>query len=217
MNTLNHSRKLAACPCASGFIALLTLAGWLAMTTMQAAGLGTTNAPAAIPWNQIGAKAGADYRGDGLAVTPTESGARLHGVFQRLDGEARPEPAMMMAPALPIAIASYVSLRDRPAVASTGNSRRRFKTTLLNSLGRLIQPTGFRPLSLRQVLNYGKRTGDGRTMRTSSDSLFRERNFMKLTIELSEECIQISLGRMLKSKCDIGADGPAVKVIAPYI
>src|ERR1035438_5031422 len=81
MNTLNHSRKLAACPCASGFIALLTLA----------AGLGTTNAPAAIPWNQIGAKAGADYRGDGLAVTPTESGARLHCVFQRLDGEATPE------------------------------------------------------------------------------------------------------------------------------
>ena len=32
-----------------------------------------------------------DYKGDGLAVTPTEDGASLHCVFQRLDGEATPE------------------------------------------------------------------------------------------------------------------------------
>jgi len=50
-------------------------------------GEGTT-AKNSIPWSQIGAKAGVDYNGDGLAVTPTESGARLHCVFQRLDGEA---------------------------------------------------------------------------------------------------------------------------------
>jgi hypothetical protein len=50
--------------------------------------LTTTNSPAAIPWSQLGAKTGADYKGDGLAVTRTESGARLHCVFQRLDGEA---------------------------------------------------------------------------------------------------------------------------------
>jgi hypothetical protein len=61
------------------------------MSVTQAAGLAATNTPAAIPWNEIGAKAGADYKGDGLAVTPTESGARLHCVFQRLDGEATPE------------------------------------------------------------------------------------------------------------------------------
>ncbi len=42
----------------------------------------------AIPWDQIGAKAGADYQGDGLRVAPTAQGARLHCVFQRLDGEA---------------------------------------------------------------------------------------------------------------------------------
>ena len=45
----------------------------------------------AIPWDQLGAKAGADYRGDGLTVTPTAGGARLHCVFQRLDGEATRE------------------------------------------------------------------------------------------------------------------------------
>ena len=45
----------------------------------------------AIPWDQIGAKAGADYQGDGLAVAATAEGARLHCVFQRLDGEATAE------------------------------------------------------------------------------------------------------------------------------
>ena len=48
------------------------------------------NAPA-IPWDQIGAKAGADYQGDELRMTPTVGGARLHCVFQRLDGEATRE------------------------------------------------------------------------------------------------------------------------------
>jgi hypothetical protein len=50
-----------------------------------------TNSHSAIPWNQIGAKAGADYKDDGVAVTPTESGASLRCVFQRLDGEATTE------------------------------------------------------------------------------------------------------------------------------
>src|SRR4051794_39896080 len=44
-----------------------------------------------IPWSQIGAKAGADYQGDGLAVSPTTNGARLRCVFQRLEGEATQE------------------------------------------------------------------------------------------------------------------------------
>jgi hypothetical protein len=48
-----------------------------------------TNVP--IPWSELGAKAGADYHGDGLAVTATPEGARLHCVFQRLDGEATRE------------------------------------------------------------------------------------------------------------------------------
>ena len=63
----------------------------LVMRVTQAADMAATNTPSAIPWNQIGAKAGADYKGDGLAVTLTESGARLRCVFQRLDGEATPE------------------------------------------------------------------------------------------------------------------------------
>jgi len=86
-----QSRNLAARPRAGWFSTLLILAALLAMRVAQAAGLAATNTPSAIPWNEIGAKAGADYTGDGLAVAPTDSGARLHCVFQRLDGEATPE------------------------------------------------------------------------------------------------------------------------------
>src|SRR5438552_3226644 len=44
-----------------------------------------------IPWPQIGAKTGADYRGEGLAALPTAAGARLRCVFQRLEAEATRE------------------------------------------------------------------------------------------------------------------------------
>jgi hypothetical protein len=48
-------------------------------------------AKASIPWSQIGAKAGAEYRGDGLAVMAIGTGARLRCVFQRLEAEATSE------------------------------------------------------------------------------------------------------------------------------
>ena len=64
------------------------LLGFLATGVVQGEHLATSNAPADIPWSQIGAKAGADYTGEGLAITPTESGVRLQCVFQRLEGEA---------------------------------------------------------------------------------------------------------------------------------
>jgi hypothetical protein len=52
-----------------------------------------TNSPATppIPWNEIGAKAGADYSGDGLRIWAEGEGARLRCVFQRMEGEATPE------------------------------------------------------------------------------------------------------------------------------
>src|SRR5262245_57474093 len=51
---------------------------------------GTTQAPP-LPWAEIGARAGADYHGDGLSVTPADSGVRLRCAFQRLEGEATRE------------------------------------------------------------------------------------------------------------------------------
>ncbi|MCS7091519.1 MAG: hypothetical protein NZM03_12490 [Limisphaera sp.] len=54
-------------------------------------GLASAQRSAPIPWDQIGARVGADYKGDGLAVIATAEGARLRCVFQRLEGEAGPE------------------------------------------------------------------------------------------------------------------------------
>src|SRR5208282_4812858 len=73
---------------------ILQFAGWLmigAAPGVTAGGQAATNAPAAIAWSEIGARAGADYNGGGLAVIPTKSGARLHCMFQRLDAEATAE------------------------------------------------------------------------------------------------------------------------------
>ena len=64
------------------------LLGMFAAIAVQGERLAISNAPAAIPWSQIGVKAGTDYQGDGLAITPTETGVRLQCVFQRLEGEA---------------------------------------------------------------------------------------------------------------------------------
>ncbi|HWY77677.1 MAG TPA: hypothetical protein VN281_18810, partial [Verrucomicrobiae bacterium] len=75
-------------------IRLLVAVAVLALPLVaQAANLSTNSSTTttSIPWSQIGAKAAADYHGDGLAVMPTASGARLHCVFQRLDGEATRE------------------------------------------------------------------------------------------------------------------------------
>ena len=40
-----------------------------------------------IPLAELGAKAGAQYNGDGLSVVPTPEGARLRCVFQKLEGQ----------------------------------------------------------------------------------------------------------------------------------
>ncbi len=63
----------------------------LAATAADSADTAPAKASQAIPWSQLGAKAGADYQGDGLAVSPTAEGARLRCVFQRLEGEVTRE------------------------------------------------------------------------------------------------------------------------------
>ncbi len=67
--------------------ALLSLCVLLCAPTAATAAAPDTAAKA-IPWDQLGAKARADYQGEGLRVTPPAEEGRLHCVFQRLDGEA---------------------------------------------------------------------------------------------------------------------------------
>lgn len=67
---------------------LFFLLGLLTVQLAYADKVATTNTPSVIPWDQIGARAGADYQGEGLTVRPSGPGARLHCLFQRLEGEA---------------------------------------------------------------------------------------------------------------------------------
>src|SRR6266404_324276 len=69
----------------------------------------------AIPWSQIGAKAGADYRGDGLAVSPAAEGARLRCVSQRLEGEATRQGLWLTS-----TVTNAVSDRFRIVAAAVG-------------------------------------------------------------------------------------------------
>ena len=59
--------------------------------------VGATDIPASgragtpVPFAEVGAKAGAQYHGDGLSVLATPQGARLRCVFQKLEGEVTTE------------------------------------------------------------------------------------------------------------------------------
>src|SRR5207249_8604397 len=72
---------------------IATAAGWLAALGLSLVPTCLNAGSSAIPWSQISAQAGEDYRGDGVVVSPIpQSGsARLRCVFQRLEGEATRE------------------------------------------------------------------------------------------------------------------------------
>ncbi len=79
LNTMNNSRHFThlSFRFALGFI------GALAFTqTINAAETPST----AIPFNQLGAKATADYHGDAIGINKIDGGARLHTGFQKLSG-----------------------------------------------------------------------------------------------------------------------------------
>jgi hypothetical protein len=157
MNDLNPSRKLSARLRAGCFLALFLLAGLPAISVTQAAGLAATNTPAAIPWNEIGAKAGADYQGDGLAVTPTGSGARLHCVFQRLDGEATTEGLWLTS-----TVTNKVSDRFRVTATAVGR-------TTANATFNFPSPESSIPLA-----GVGEVSVCGQTVRLSRPGLTEE-------------------------------------------
>src|SRR5438094_7532183 len=85
---LNQARRL--CAALPAFYAALIFIVQ-ANDAPRPANAAAPKSSAPIPWSQLGAKAGADYQGDGLAVIPTPAGARLRCVFQRLEGEATRE------------------------------------------------------------------------------------------------------------------------------
>src|SRR5262245_3096384 len=69
----------------------LCLSALVSVSLAHGADRAASNRSDVIPWSEIGAKASADYKGDGLGVIASGTGARLQCVFQRLDGEATTE------------------------------------------------------------------------------------------------------------------------------
>ena len=59
---------------------------WLAALTPTVPAQSPSQSSAPIPVAELGAKADAQYQGDGLSVVPTPEGARLRCVFQKLEG-----------------------------------------------------------------------------------------------------------------------------------
>src|SRR6266568_9522652 len=88
------------------------------LTATAADSADTAPAKTSIPWSQIGAKAGADYQGDGLAVSPTAGGARLRCAFQKLEGEATREGLWLTSTVIPPS--GTVNYRFRIVAAAVG-------------------------------------------------------------------------------------------------
>ena len=97
----------------------------------------TAPAKTSIPWSQIGAKAGADYQGDGLAVSaiPQSGTARLRCVFQRLEGEATREGLWLTS-----TVTNGVSERFRVVAADVRRltSTRKLKAETVNEFQSLL-------------------------------------------------------------------------------
>jgi hypothetical protein len=78
-------KKLTPHQClVAGFLCLVTL-------TLTAPAQSVNQPSEPIPESELGARAGAQYQGDGLSVVPLPEGARLRCVFQKLEGQVARE------------------------------------------------------------------------------------------------------------------------------
>ena len=129
----------------SGFLvvglALVTFG--LATTAQDASDIAPAKSPA-IPWSQIGAKAGADYKGDGLSVAPTAEGARLRCVFQRLEGEATQEGLWLTSTVTN-------GLKDRFRIVAATVHRQSSSSSFSSSSSSTLQKTGIVSLEDQKV------------------------------------------------------------------
>src|SRR6266702_3842833 len=138
-----------------------------------AAGDSAATAPAKppVPWSQIGAKAGADYQGDGLAVSPTAGGARLRCVFQRLEGEATREGLWLTSTVIPPS--GTVNDRFRVVAADVRRltSTRKLKAETVNEFQSLLTSVATRHGGLTRT---GAVSLEGQTARFTRPGLTEE-------------------------------------------
>src|SRR5438034_5552925 len=128
-------------------------------------------AKTSIPWAQLGAKAGADYQGDGLAVIATAGGARLRCVFQRLEGEATREGLWLTTTVIPPS--GTVNDRFRVVAADVRRltSTRKLKAETVNEFQSLLTSAAARHRGLPPT---GAVSLDGQTARFTRPGLVEE-------------------------------------------
>jgi hypothetical protein len=141
-----------------------TIVGLLAATgLLLPARLGA--GPASIPWSEIGAKASADYHGDGLDVGPTSHGARLRCIFQRLEGEATSEGLWLSS----TAARETVETRFRVIATAMGRAQRG-----ASECRRLAAHQSAPDFETAQLPHTGTVAIDGQTVRFSRPGLVEE-------------------------------------------
>src|SRR6266568_2956678 len=125
----------------------------------------------AIPWSQIGAKAAADYQGDGLAISPTAEGARLRCVFQRLEGEATREGLWLTS-----TVTNGVNDRFRVTAAEVGRVTPSAPSQRAGEMRNLEAGGGAHGVTCPTVPlpNHGTVSIDGQTARLTRPGLVEE-------------------------------------------
>jgi hypothetical protein len=103
--------------CALCFVVAALAARFVFIAHAEEQPMPSTAGKSSIPWSEIGARAGAEYKGDGLAVARTQSGARLRCAFQRLEGEATTEGFWLRS-----TVTNTANERFRVLAASVGRS-----------------------------------------------------------------------------------------------
>ena len=141
----------------------------------------TAPAKTSIPWSQIGAKAGADYKGDGLAVIATADGARLRCVFQRLEGQATREGLWLTSTVIP--------------PSGTVNDRFRVTAVVVGRQSAMagderLAPTSLRESSVRSAMFIANVPGDSQApLGAARDDDGSARRPMPLLTELERDSV----------------------------
>jgi hypothetical protein len=144
-------------------LALATLS--LAQIPLLAQTATVANQPshaAAIPFDHIGAVAGKQYSGDGLALVSSPDGARLRCVFQRLDAKLTTEGLWLVSTkdggqGKPFRVVARALGRNGATVAQTSKSA----VSQASQPGEHLQPLRVRPFRRPAELEVGDTAGLG--------------------------------------------------------